>query len=236
MEGPRSLDTMCARVDDGVVVVLDGHGAQDMAKLLPAMYTSAMAVLIQMEMESAATIQSFTPRSKITWKLGRLARSRPRAGLFHSLGGGYTSSTSLPARYRSNQRGSRPCFGPVGGGKAGEIGARHGAQFAHLGLGHAGIAEAGDIKVQLFGRVEPELGAEGGLILVITPEFGAQEIHHHCAGDRAVFSCMPWAARGGGGGPQQVCTHFFGVAAHVEPVALSWVSLSICSSEGLRSC
>ena len=74
-------------------------------QLLPAMYTSAMAVLIQMEMESAATIQSFTPRSKITWKLGRLAASPARAGLFHSLGWRrYTSSTSgWSARYRSNQ-------------------------------------------------------------------------------------------------------------------------------------
>ena len=50
------------------------------------MYTSAMAVLIQMLMESAATIHCFTLSAKITWKLGRRAASSARAGLFHSLG------------------------------------------------------------------------------------------------------------------------------------------------------
>ena len=57
-----------------------------MWQLLPAMYTSAIAVLIQMEMESAATIHSFTLPAKITWKLGRFLASASRWGLFHSLG------------------------------------------------------------------------------------------------------------------------------------------------------
>lgn len=57
-----------------------------MWQLLPAMYTSAMAVLIQMEMESAATIHCFTLSEKMTWKLGRFFARSASAGLFHSLG------------------------------------------------------------------------------------------------------------------------------------------------------
>ena len=57
-----------------------------MWQLLPAMYTSATAVLIQMEMESAATIHCLTLSAKITWKLGRFLASSSSAGLFHSLG------------------------------------------------------------------------------------------------------------------------------------------------------
>ena len=54
-----------------------------MWQLLPAMYTSAIAVLIQMEMESAATIHCLTESAKITWKLGHFLASSSSAGLFH---------------------------------------------------------------------------------------------------------------------------------------------------------
>ena len=55
-------------------------------QLLPAMYTSAMAVLIQIEIESAATIHCLTESAKITWKFGRFFASDSSAGEFHSLG------------------------------------------------------------------------------------------------------------------------------------------------------
>ena len=45
-----------------------------------------MAVLIQIEIESAATIHCLTESAKITWKLGRFFASSSSAGLFHSLG------------------------------------------------------------------------------------------------------------------------------------------------------
>ena len=57
-----------------------------MRQLLPAKYTSAMAVLIQMKIWSAATIHCFTLSAKITRKLGRFWASASSTGLFHSLG------------------------------------------------------------------------------------------------------------------------------------------------------
>ena len=109
---------------------------------------------------------------------------------------------------------------PVGAGKAGEVGARHAAQFGHLLVGHAGVAEAGNVQVQLLVRVQPELAAQGGLILEVAVELRAQEIHHHRAGHGAVLFFHAVGFQPAGGFPAPAGLHaLFGVAVHVEPVA-----------------
>ena len=109
---------------------------------------------------------------------------------------------------------------PVGAGKAGEVGARHAAQFGHLLVGHAGVAEAGNVQVQLLVRVQPELAAHGGLILEVAVELRAQKIHHHRAGHGGVFGLHAVGLQAFGCFFAPAGLHaFFGVSGHVEPVA-----------------
>ena len=110
---------------------------------------------------------------------------------------------------------------PVGGGKAGEVGARHLAQLFDLLLGHAGITEAGNVKVQLLGGVQPELGAQVFLVLEIAGKFRPHEVHHHRAGHRAVFFLHAVGDQPVRGAAAPAGLHaLFGVAVEVEPVAL----------------
>ena len=44
----------------------------------------------------------------------------------------------------------------VGAGKAGKIRSRHFGKLGHFLVGHAGIAKAGNVQVQLFGGVKAE--------------------------------------------------------------------------------
>ena len=110
---------------------------------------------------------------------------------------------------------------PVGGGKAGEVGARHLAQLFDLLLGHAGIAEAGNVQVQFPGGVQPELGAQVCLVFEIAGKFRPHEVHHHRAGHRAVFLLHAVGDQPVRGAAAPAGLHaLFGVAVEVEPVAL----------------
>ena len=109
---------------------------------------------------------------------------------------------------------------PVGAGEAGEIGAGHSGKLGHLVVGHAGIAEAGNVQVQVLVRVQAELFAQGGLVLEIAIELRPQEVHHDGAGDGGVFllHAVGLQAPGGAAAPAGLDAAL-GVAVHVEPVA-----------------
>ena len=106
-------------------------------------------------------------------------------------------------------------------GKAGKIRTRHFGKLRHLVVVHAGIAEAGNIQVQLFGGVQTKLPAQGVLALKIARKFRAQKIHHHRAGHGRVFGVHAVRLQAGGGALAPTGLHaLFGVAVHIEPVAL----------------
>ena len=108
------------------------------------------------------------------------------------------------------------CFG-----KSGKVGARHSGKLGHLVVVHAGVAEAGNIQVQLFVGVEAELPAEGGFILKIPVKFRPQKIHHDGAGHGGIFGVHAVGLQAGGGALAPAGLHAaLGVAVHVEPVTL----------------
>ena len=75
----------------------------------------------------------------------------------------------------------------VGAGKAGKIRSRHFGKLGHFLVGHAGIAKAGNVQVQLFGGVKAEFLAQGFLILKVALELRPQKVHHHSAGHGGVL-------------------------------------------------
>ena len=109
----------------------------------------------------------------------------------------------------------------VGFGKARKIGARHFGKLGDLVVVHAGIAEAGNVQVQLLGRVKAELPAERFLVLKVAVKLRAQKVHHDRAGHGRVFGVHAVGLQAGGGALAPAGLHAaLGVAVHVEPVAL----------------
>lgn len=82
----------CALINDGVIFVLDAQGSR-IWQLLPAKYTSAMAVLIQMKILSAAVPLLYASAKHM--EVRPFFDSAASAGLFTRRGWRrYTSSTS----------------------------------------------------------------------------------------------------------------------------------------------
>ena len=109
----------------------------------------------------------------------------------------------------------------VGFGKARKIGARHFGKLGDLVVVHAGIAEAGNVQVQLLGRVKAELPAERFFVLKVAVKLRAQKVHHDRAGHGRVFGVHAVGLQAGGGALAPAGLHAaLGVAVHVEPVAL----------------
>ena len=110
---------------------------------------------------------------------------------------------------------------PIGGGKTAEVGTGHLAQLLDFLLGHAGIAKAGNIQVQLLAGIQAKLGAQSLLVLKIACKFWPQKIHHHSTGHRAVFRVHAVVHQPLGSPLAPAGLHAaFGIAAHVEPLAL----------------
>ena len=210
-----------ALVDDGVILMLDGHRAQDVAALARHVHLGDGGAH-----PDGDGIRRHDPLfdgiRKDHMEVGPLfgqrfqGRAVPLAGVaaVDQLYLGVVAQVPVkPGKGLGHGN-------AVGAGKAGEIGTRHLGKLGYLVVIHAGVAEAGNIQVQFLVGVQAEFFAQGFLVQEIPLKFGAQKVHHHGAGHGGVFGLHAVGLQplGGALAPAGLDA-LFGVAVHVEPVA-----------------